>query len=281
MTFTAKESSRYEGAPIYLYEFRYGPEATSVERYTNVGRSVTIAADDPEDPDITFEPIAIKSSDMEASGRLDKSSLTVELPEDCAIAALFRGEPPSSIITLKIRQGHDGDAEYRVAWVGRVLDGSFPDDHLNLDCEPITTSLRRTGLTREYQYACPLVLFGPSCRASKVAATITVEVLDVDGPLIALPADWTTAERKERFIGGIAQWTASDGRLERRSIVDHEGDMITLSSQARGLSAEDTITLIRGCNHLQDGCRDHGNILNFGGQPAIPLKNPIGIVNNY
>jgi hypothetical protein len=89
-------------------------------------------------------------------------------------------------------------------------------------------------------------------------------------------------DRKNKYIGGIAEWMVADGRIERRSIVRRNGDVLTFAADARGLLPGGTVSLVLGCDHTMDDCRQvHNNILNFGGQPEIPLTNPVGITNNY
>lgn len=280
MTFAAREQSRDQGHPIELYEFRFGPEVGSIRRYCNIANGFTFDGN-------LYDPMPIQRSEITASGSLDKSAMQVRIPQDAYVATLFTGEPPSSVVTLIIRQGHLADADFKVCWSGKVLGGEFEGKELALECEPISSSLRRSGLTRDYQYTCPLVLYGPQCRANKAAATSTVVVTSVSGVFVTLPSSWATVAKKPKYLGGIAEWV-SDGRTHRRSIVNRSGDVLTLSNAPTGLVAGATLTLILGCNHQHglfdaDGdCKNlHNNILNFGGQWEIPLKNPIGVHNNY
>lgn len=283
MTFAARESSRHTGQPIDLYEFRYGPEADSVVRHTNIAQGYSFGGN-------LFSPLPIMRGDVVASGNLDNTTMRITMPEDSFIAGLYNGEPPSNVITLIIRQGHLADADFKVVWSGKLLNGSFNESNeIELDCEPISSSLRRSGLTQDYQYACPHVLYGPMCRASRPAATITVVVTTVDGPVLTLPTGWATEARRSKYLGGIAEWTNAAGRAERRGIVRVGGaQTLVLSSESSGLVNGMTVSLVLGCNH-QHGMSDldgdclnlHNNLLNFGGEWEIPSKNPVGIVNNY
>lgn len=275
MSFNGQEGSPNAGRPFHLYRFKFGPAGEDEVYYTNVALEY-------EFDEMVFAPLAITHGEIVSSGNLDKSSLPVMLPDDTVIGELYAGSPPSYVVTLTIWQGHFADGDFKVCFAGRVLGGTFADNTLELDCEPIVSSLRRTGLTRDYQYACPLVLYGSRCRASKVAATRTADVVSLDGPLVTLPSDWAPTDLKAKHLGGIAQWVNPAGRTQIRSIVDVNENILLLSSVPEGLVADDTLTLILGCNHLMDDCRDvHDNILNFGGQHEIPLTNPIGITNSF
>lgn len=80
----------------------------------------------------------------------------------------------------------------------------------------------------------------------------------------------------------MIEWAAS-GRTERRTILDVQTDnTLLLSGPVRNLSVGATVTISLGCNHkMDDWASLHNNIVNFGGQPYIPLKNPVGIRNNF
>ena len=60
-----------------------------------------------------------------------------------------------------------------------------------------------------------------------------------------------------------------------------------LSGLPQDLAVNDSVEVVVGCNHKayaeDDGdCQPlHDNILNYGGDRWIPLKNPIGTYNNY
>ena len=275
MTFDTLENSRNEGRPFHLYKFKFGPASGDEVYYTNVSPAVVFDSK-------TFEPLAITHGEIVSSGNLDKSALPVTVPEDSLLAALYTYEAPSYVVTLTIWQGHIGDSDYKVCWAGRVTGASFVENQLELNCEPVISSLRRTGLTRDYQYHCPLVLYGAQCRASRVAATRTASVSSVSGVSVTLPNGWAPADLKAKHIGGIAEWTNDEGRTERRSIINVATNVLTLSSFPTDLETASVLTVVLGCNHLMTDCRDvHDNILNFGGQPQIPLKNPIGITNGF
>lgn len=275
MTFAIREESRALGEPINLYLFRYGDEANSYFAYTDAEASITHNG-------ITFEPAPVDRDSVKSSGNLDKASLSVRLPQDLPAMQFFRQYPPAAIITLTIWQGHQADPEFLVVWTGRVLGSSIEGNEAVLNCEPISTSFRRTMLRRHYQYGCPHALYGPGCGANKAAATITRNVQTVNGPRVTLPSNWETSERRQKYVGGTLEWTLPDGRKDLRTIIRIDGAELLLSSSVSGLLPGQAVQVVLGCNHQMDDCADlHGNINNFGGQPWIPTKNPFGIVNNF
>lgn len=286
MTYGTTESSRYLGEPVNLYLFRYGDQAAQIYAYTDAEEPIVL-----EGEGITYIPLPIDRGKIVASGSLDKATMTVSTPADSALAKLYLVYPPSGVTTLLMRQGHltDPDAEFPVVWTGRVLSCTRKGSKAEFTCEPVTTQLRRNGLRRRYQFGCPHALYGPECRASKSAATTVVTVVTVSGTRVTLSPNWS--DRAEKHAGGIAEWQLDDLSTEMRTIkrVENGGTVLLLSGPTRGLVAGMEIKAILGCNHKagiaaqQDGdCGPlHDNILNFGGMPFIPLKNPISMTNMY
>ncbi len=236
---------------------------------------------------VTYLPIPITMGGINSSGKLDKTLLEVRMPRDTPVTHEFRVYPPSQPVSLVIRTGHttDPDDEFLVAWAGRVLGSRRDGDESIMECEPITSSLRRPGLRRNYQIGCPYVLYGPGCKAGKPAATVTVAVTTVDQTALTLtlPDGWEGSFTPEKFIGGMVEWDTDAGTREIRKIMRVEADVLTIGGFLRGLENGDSVSVVLGCNRQTTDCADlHNNIHNYGGFPSIPITNPLGAgTNNY
>jgi hypothetical protein len=153
--------------------------------------------------------------------------------------------------------------------------------------EPVSTSLRRPGLRRHYQYGCPHQLYGPHCLANKAAATVASTVASLAGATVTLNSGWNGAFAADKFLGGMLEWTAPGGSTDRRTILRITGNVLSLSGIPKDLAPTDAVDVVLGCNHkayAEDGgdCLPlHNNILHYGGQRWIPTKNPIGTNNMY
>jgi len=282
VTYATYEASRSLGAPIQLFEFVCGTRAF---RYTDHELPVVFTG-------LTFAPIAIDRAKIVESGTMDTKSFSITVPHDVDIANLFLAYPPSDVTTLKIRAGHlgDPDEEFKIIWTGRVLSCSRRKTSATFTCESVATSMRRNGLKRRYQYGCPYALYSEKCGVVRAAFTVTATVEAINGSRVKLPAGWTSRDTA-KYLDGIFEWTTSDGVAEVRTIkrVESGGTVLVLSYNPTGLTEGASVSVSLGCNHKAgvasqtDG--DCGplfnNIQNFGGQPWIPFKNPIGIVNNY
>ena len=285
--FQTQEASRTLGEPVDLYLFTYGPGASDYYGYTDAETAITLGTGLSAR---TYTPTAISRDAIKSSGTLDKSALTVSTAGGNVIAELFRVYPPVQVVTLVIYQGHigDPDSEFLVIWSGRVLSCKRLHSEAELTCEPIATSMKRSGLRRHYQYGCPHALYqgdaSGGCRALKAPATRATTVSAISGARITLPTGWNGAFDKTKFRGGLAEWSGAGGAAEKRTIlqVNVATNEITLSGGVRNLAVAGALNVILGCNHQMDDCQVLHNVINdFGGQPWIPTKNPIGNYNNY
>lgn len=236
---------------------------------------------------ITFQPIPVQRAAITSSGTLDKAMLEVTMAQGQEVGELFVAYPPAQVLNLIIYQGHVGDDpavlnNFPVIWTGRVLGVQHPPNETKFTCEPVSTSIRRPGLRRNYQVSCPHVLYGAQCRANRKRASNGGVVAAITGNRVTLASGWNGGTAGTKYTGGMIEWTKSDGTLELRTILRVDGSTLYLSAVSRGLSVGGAVTVSLGCAHNMSDCAGlHGNIQNFGGQPWIPLKNPLGFVNNF
>ena len=268
----------FEETPVGPFGFTNGEEKMIlpwIERFDNgVAKPVE------------FIPWPIKNNDVSSDGTLDKSDLTLTMAKGSALDPIFLAYPPSQVVNLSIFRGHVGDelipSNYPAIWVGRILTSAREGNEVIFNCQPVSSSIKRPGLRRNYQIGCPHVLYGPHCRASKSRATITKTVASVNRNVITLTQ--TVGMNYALFLGGLIEWVNSNtGIKEIRTItaVSPDGTKVTIRGVMRGLVDGATVSMSRGCNHLMSGCNTHENILNYGGQPFIPLENPLSNKNQF
>lgn len=301
MTFEAQERSRQRGQPIELYYFRYGVGAESYFAYTNAEESVFAASSVGGDV-VEYQKFPIERDKIESSGTLDRQTIRVRLPRDSGLLEHFVSYPPTAVVSLVIRQAHVGALlqmspevlDAPAIWVGRVVGVKFAGSNGLLECEPISTSMRRLGLRRHYQHGCPLPLYGDQCKAHKPTATTDVVATGVTQTTITMPAAWFGSIAVTKYLGGLAEWTTPSGNVEVRTILRISGGKDLVCSGpvlGHGITAGTTVSVSLGCNRSQDDCLNlhvesgisppRGNIRNYGGQDWIPTESPIGFVNQY
>jgi hypothetical protein len=285
MSYETYEGSRELGDPVQCFFFKYGPNLGDYYAYTDSTVEQVVSG-------VTYTPRPVQRDTISQDGTLDKSSIKIGIDVGSELAELFRVYPPAYVVSLIIRQGHigDPDSEFLVIWAGRVVAAERQGGEAMLSAEPVSTSLRRPGLRRHYQYGCPHALYSQGdglCNADKASKTLSATVSTVNGATVTLVAGWNGAFASAKFLGGLFEWTNDDGQLDRRTILRVSGNTLSLSGVVQGVDPADTIDVVVGCNHKayaeDDGdCQPlHDNILNNGGDRWIPLKNPIGTFNNY
>lgn len=270
MTFEAREKSRFRGTPIECYEFQYGADRNAAFRYTNADETITWT------DGRAFEPVPIDRDPIKASGTTDKQALTVRFPKNNPLADLFKVYPPSRVVNLTIWQGHEATDEFLVIWTGRVLGLTVKENEAETNCEPVKTSMQRSGLRRHYQPGCPHVLYGPLCRAVK--RQWPAQARSVAGTVLQLEAGWNTSGfQAGRFAGGLAEWSGIDNPEPRTILRALDENTFALGGVLRDLEPGMEVRLALGCGrHMRDCEQLHSNIQNYGGCPWIPLESPFG-----
>lgn len=271
MTYATREASTQDGKPIYKFLFFQGLEEY---RYTSAAYFISDSAG-------TWEPVAIRASTVSQTNELAKNGVKITLPRTNAVAQLFVGKVPETTTSLTIYRVHDGDVDDQVWWKGRVAAAQSSEDAVTLECEDIFTSMRRPGLRARYQKGCRHALYSEACGVHLYDYAQGVEIIGHDGFTLTVTGlgdsagDSTSlASADGYYAGGIIE--LGDGSM--RYILRQEGNTLTL------LSAFDTIdidsvgvmaTIYPGCAHTISDCKDKfDNLLNYGGFPFIPAKNP-------
>lgn len=266
MAYSTRELSADTGRPIELYEFGRTGQAW---RYTSSDEPFTLSG-------VTYQPAVIERSGLEQGSEMNRTALTLTVQRDLEVAELYQPGPPSDVVTLILRQVHVDDAEARLLWSGRIITvTTWEAGKAKIMLEPVYTSLRRNGLRRLYQKACPHVLYGAECRVSNAAFRVTGACVSVSGLAITvneaggLPSGW--------FSGGYLEWQLTPGIYERRFIESHSTTSLTVTVSPVGLAAGTEVRMYPGCDHLLATCNSKfNNALNYGGMPYIPSVNPFG-----
>lgn len=277
------EQSTERGQPVELYKFIFGANVGNEYRYTNAETDITFDGD-------VYTALPTERDQIATKGRGDSREISIEVPKSSAVSELFRIFPPGRVVNVIIYQGHipnpddpldwSADTNFGVIWTGRVLEASRKNNTTVLSCENSEAGMKRVGLRRHYQWACPLVLYGARCKADKAAATRAATVAAISGNSVTLDPGWEGGNTARDFLGGLFEWDSSLGR-EYRTIIGASGDTLKLNATTSELAVSDAVDVILGCPHTLAGCRDiHDNAVNYGGQPWIPLKNPVG-KNNH
>lgn len=243
--------------------------------YTNNERPVT--KNIPGFGAITFEAVPIKRDAFKSNGKSEAANMNIRTASSTNLSAMFLPYPPPQTVGVVIYSAHhdDPDEQLMLIWTGKVLSAAHERNEFIMTCDNNIVSMGRLGLRRNYQYGCPFVLYGSLCRASKEDATVKAIVISTTGGLV-LSSNWFGGRDPRDFAGGYISWRSKIGTEYRTINSVTSAGVISYVGPLRNIEIGTEVTVTLGCNHQRDHCKNlHNNINNFGGQPWIPLTNPV------
>lgn len=262
MSYSSIEASVQDGSPVELYQFEQG---VSTWRFSSSQDQVVFN-------NVVFSPYPIQRDRVKQSQDVFKNTMKLRFPRGSEFASQFIGFSPDEITTVTIFRGHATDTlgEFEVYWKGRIMGASVSDQTVDLECEPIFTSLRRPGLRAKYEYTCRHTLYGRGCEVAK-------ELYRLDGAIISasngtdIQVAGANAQPDGYYVGGLLISPDSIGRF----IVGQSGDILTINRPLASLIVAATVSIFPGCDHLLATCGGKfNNSEKFGGFPWVPTRNP-------
>ena len=268
MTFESIELSAFLGKPVELYTFARN---AAIWRYNTSDEDITIGG-------LIYRSIQIRRTNIERNQDTSRSPITVNISLSADFLFQYRFVSPSDVMTLTIQKFHltDVDSELAVIWQGRVLNVKILEDEAEIRCEPVYTSIRRTLLRRVYQTNCPHVLYGADCLASQTTFRQSGIVTSIINGIQIVSNDFSSFA-DDYFTGGFIQWEDPQGNQNRRFIIQHTANVLTIDVFIPELTVGQTIFAFPGCDHTLNTCNvKFNNVSNYGGFPFMPEKNPMG-----
>ena len=274
--FDAFELSRFAGKPIHLFLFM---RQNLTWRYASCDRDLVIGG-------FTYLAAQIERGEIKQTVERAKDRLTIKLaylrdpnalefPSTQSLGDNWHPYTPSDEVQVICMTTHYGDTDPpKVEWMGVVTQPKFGDVELELTCEPTNGYARARNQGPKWQRSCWKTVYSQGVRgcnlnrdAFKVDAVLTSAVG------ITLKAD-AFATSPLPLAGGYVTWTRGDGLAERRSIMTHSGDTITVLYSASELAGGLAVTARPACPRTWSACEARGNTINFGGAVYKPIKNP-------
>lgn len=272
MAFNDIEVSEYGNAPIETYDFVRNGEHW---RYTSSDEDFLPT------PGELFRSVPIKRGRIMSTQDIGKTSLKIRISRRAEVVDQYIATSPTDIIKMTLTRYHAGDvANPAITFTGRIINVKFMENEVEIIIQPIFSALKRPGLRRVYQATCPHVLYGTSCRAAAATFSTTQVLSDVSGNSItsagfirAVDPTYDAAY----YAGGYVEFLINT-HTERRFITayDNASGTLTLNLPFTDLVAGNSVKAFAGCNHSRGDCNGKfNNLLNFGGFPFIPQKNPM------
>jgi uncharacterized phage protein (TIGR02218 family) len=281
MTYPQIESSPTEGRPYFLYQFVEGDQ---VWRFTS--RASTWTSLGSAGTEITWAPAAVAHGDVVQTSEIERGTLELTWPLSDPFARRFLAAMGVVPVTLTIFRGHEQLPGETVAhWKGRVVGAEVEGAQIVMQAETLFSTLRRAGVRAKYQRLCRHALYGRGCGIDISTHWQAGTVAALGGVTLTIPE--AAAQPDGWFRGGVLRFGPELG-----FITGHEGALITLSRPMPALAlafqnpGNDPVTgdplplmvdLAPGCDLRASTCAGKfGNLLNFGGFPEIPGRNPLG-----
>ena len=258
MGYETDELSLKDSNPIELYLFKAGANywaqnSSTVESISYEGR--------------LYEPYGLSRSHKRLTSNSLKNTITIKTVHSNPFVQPYIQAPPDAEVEFFLYRGHNGD--YIPFWQGFISKVNFKSKYVEIIASPMTSRLKRNGLIRRYSRLCSLALYSTKCGVSPAIWSVIGDVDSVSG--ITITSTDFGAKSDGYFNGG---WIDANGYT--RMIASHIGDDVILNSRVPGLVAGMAFTAYKGCLHNRTACIEFNNILNYGGQPWIPDKNPFG-----
>lgn len=249
-------------------------EGSLIDTQTSGNAPVTY---DAGDGDETYTPYAIGRGVVEVKNELSKASLEITLALNNPVAQRYLSTIVDTVMTLTVFQ--QTNATTNVVWKGRLQKVKLNNKKVSLIFESIFTSMRRPGLRARWQKNCRHSIYGPGCGVDKAAFAFNDDVADCDGVTVTM-TDLSLFD-DGYFTGGMIE-TLDNNVL--RYVLNHSGNVLTLARPFEHLQAlfdagppPLAVNLYPGCAKNLATCIDRfNNVLNYGGFPWIPNKNPMG-----
>jgi uncharacterized phage protein (TIGR02218 family) len=269
MTFEAFEDSVEDGTIIELYQFTQG---AVVSRFTNFNQDVVFNGSQ-------WLATQISREDIERGIETGVNDLKIHMPLDNPIASQFIPNIPGKVIDVIIYRAHftDPAEQVLVVFEGFIAQAAFDGGiEATLTLQPFTSQFKRNAPRYTYQSLCNNVLYDFECKIARGSFTHVGLVSGIDTTLRTITVNGVVGNGSDWAVGGFVAFPAG-GNDDQRLVVAQSSDTLTLLSNFAETVLGSNVDVFAGCAHDITTCDvKFSNVINFGGFPYVPVKNPFG-----
>lgn len=267
MAFDTFEEGLETSRPTELYTITIG---STVYRYTSGEDVITVAAN-------TFDPVeGIERSALTLGGPSDNiGSISITLPAANAVAQQYIQSIPGQLASVEIDRYQRGDGSTARIFEGRIRAVTFSEGGYKavMDVLPTFEGISQEIPRFRFSSLCNHVLYDDRCQVDDTSSSFRLSsaaCTAVSGRTITVTG--ADANGDGFYTGGFVENAAGD---DRRLILDQTGEVLTLMLPFSVSPLSTNVTVFAGCDHTVETCRDKfDNVVNFGGFPYVPTKNP-------
>ena len=273
MSYEDKDQTAYDGSPVNLFDiFIDGTHYW----YTNFQRDISVEIfDELTDGMVsrTFVPRQITRGKITQSTNLNDTSKTdIVVPRNDVVSYRVNGLVTPQFLRVAIYEVHATDADLEAK---RLFSGFITD----VSTSGFLTTLSVANITQSHMNALvPSVMYSVTCNHDFGDGKCQFDITEVSETAeVVTVAPWAITVD----VGGLDDYRGGTITLERtsitQSIADVDDNVVFVVGGFSDIIAGDTVRLYMGCDHTIDGalgCAHYDNVLNFGGFPNVPRKNP-------
>lgn len=265
MTYESYETSVETSQPVELYTITLG---STVWYYTSGAIAVTIGG-------TTWEPLSISRTSQEQSQEDQDQQVEVTLPASTPVCRFFIASVPGQSVEIVVEriQALDVGETRMVMYAGIVQSVTFEDGGTKAVLSVVTSQAAFSkAVPRDvYSAVCNHILFDDRCGLAEASWRVTAEVLSIVGNVLTI--DGLSGEADGYYTAGFIELTGS--APDFRVILDHTGDEATVALPFGTSPLGELVRVYAGCAHDPTTCQaKFNNLINFGGFPFVPTKNP-------
>lgn len=265
--FDTLEKSVEQSRPVELYAFKTA--AGTFVRYTSAETEVTAGG-------FTWEPVPIKRTGPSKTKEIGQTSIEITMPSSDEVVQPFQNilspiETELTIYRVQLFEGSpEGPVTLYVVFKGYVASVVFNDEVATLQLFPFNEALRREMPRFTYQGLCNHELYDARCKVAEGDFDYNGLVSAVNGNLITV--NGVSGIGATAFVGGFVRNLSG---TNWRQVLAQSGDTLTLLIPFDEVVLGTNVIVQQGCDHTLDTCfSKFNNVINFGGYPYVPTKNP-------
>lgn len=263
MAYDDYQNSEYGGNPILIFRFYAGARTWL---YCNQKAPETRGSD-------VYLPLPISMGPTSQSAQEAPAGVEINLPSNDPLAVEFKPFLPPDPIQIDVYTRHRNDPaeEYRTVFIGECAACNFNDDGTaTITCYPLDHNLDRVTPWPVYCAQCNWAVYSVGCG-------VDPELFKTVGTVSAISANQVSAAAFAPLgdgwfsLGYVVRVATGD----RRWVINHVGDTLTLSAPFLGLGSGETLHAFAGCDGLELTCKDKfNNLPRHVGFNDVPRKNP-------
>ena len=260
-TYAQLESSRFDGAPVELYEFvgTYRSYYMTSDQIAHVHQGSI------------YEPVSglSRGSLNLANYDDDDTGLEVTIPTSAQIVKDYSLQVTPPSLNLTIYRFHRDASDWVVYSTGAVASIVTDAENSVFKIPSVFGSIMSGNIPSVFvQPPCNNVLFDDFCKVIRGDNSVTTTVTSVNGRSISIAS--TGGFPEGWFVGGEISVMS---RNERRMISAQASATMTVNYEFSLLAVGTLVQVTAGCDHSYSGaggCPKFSNQKNFGGLPFVP-----------